>query len=112
MTMKWSKEVWDGIQPVKPKSDERKRRSKANKELDIYFKSLPDGLTETLWEGGGAIAQAVEDNGFAFEEGFDFRHVGYGQSVRYNEQVGPNTWLSISVYRPESGRYEWVCYFS
>lgn len=76
----------------------RKKANKALAELPNYHDSIP--LV--------AIDRCLTDAGFSETDG----GIYCGRQGTSIEQVGPRTWLSLSWYRMESGRYEIVCYVS
>jgi hypothetical protein len=53
-------------------------------------------------------------DGWLTEEGFNSLTEGIycGHEGGVHEQVGPHTWLALTYYRMESGRYEVVAYLS
>lgn len=84
---------------------ERHAEMKAQKAINRKLYLLPyDGLAETLHTIDGWL---VEEGFSALSDG-----VYCGEDGRIHEQVGPHTWLSLSWYKMESGRYEIVAYLS
>src|ERR1039458_7312714 len=83
---------------------EKSARKAVNCKLDMLGKSYYVGLTEPL----------LRIDSWLHEEGFTALSDGVycGEDGRIHEQVGPHTWLSLTWYRMESGRYEIVAYLS
>jgi len=82
--------------------DEAARRHSANGDLqgltkDPYFQEIPHGDIAAILRKHGFDPEAVPKS-YAGNEG------------RINEQVGDDTWLVLTWYRMESGRFEVVTY--
>lgn len=90
------------VEHVKPVS-EKTARKRVNNELwavcsNRYYNSIP--LT--------TIDEILTRNGFQeTEEG-----IYCGRDGQVHEQIGPNTWLTLTWHKMESGRYEVNAYVS
>jgi hypothetical protein len=96
---------------------EKVRKTRANKELE----SLNSHPQPTMGEGIEAIREVLTRNGFTLPE-MDWKSLeadnpamgatGERISARYHEQVGPRTYISVSIFRYGSGNYEFNVYLS
>lgn len=93
-----------GTQVVTPLMDaktERKLRTRVNRQLQqlpIYHDGLPLTEIDNILAANGA--SALEEAIYCGREG------------KVHEQVQSNTWLTMTWYKMESGRYEIVAYVS
>lgn len=89
------------VTPLMDSKSERKAQTRVNRQLQqlaIYHDGLP--LTQ--------IDNILADNGFsALEEA-----IYCGREGKVHEQIGSKTWLLMTWYKMESGRYEIVAYVS
>lgn len=99
MTVSWENSI--GL-TFDNRSQEKRAMAAVNRKLHTlgqrYHKGLP----------------LAEVSAMLTEEGFSGMSDGVycGSEGRVHEQVGPHTWLALSWYRMESGRYEIVAYLS
>jgi hypothetical protein len=79
----------------------RKASAAIGKFLDaVYFERIPLAQIDSILEEHG------------FNSNGQLCGLLVGREGRLHLQVGPNTWLAMSLYQMESGRYEVVAYLS
>lgn len=89
---------------------EKKRQNLVNKRLNAAFTGK---YPATLGGGFNIIRDILALYEFKLpDDEISIQPVDYEAHARYHEQVGPKTWIQISIYRMPSGNYEFTTYVS